>query len=48
MKLILNTVRYRGRSRTLDFKLDNNVVITGDCELKLMEKHRRKHGHFIR
>ncbi len=48
MKLILNSVRYRGRSRTLDFKLNDDVVITGECELKLMEKHRRKHGRFIR
>jgi len=47
MKLILNSVRYRGRSRTLDFALNDDVVITGECELRLMEKQRRKHGRFI-
>ncbi len=47
MKLILNSVRYRGRSRSLDFQLNDDVVITGQRELKLMEKQRRKHGRFI-
>ncbi|MEA3288142.1 MAG: polyphosphate kinase 2 [Candidatus Marinimicrobia bacterium] len=47
MKLILNSIRYRGRSRSLDFKLNEDVVITGERELKLMEKQRRKHGRFI-
>jgi len=47
MKLILNSVKYRGRSRSLDFKLNNNVVISGTRELRLMEKQRRKHGRFI-
>ncbi len=47
MKLVLNSVRYRGRCRTLDFDLNDDVVITGDRELKIMEKQRRKHGRFI-
>ncbi len=47
MKLILNSVRYRGRSRTLDFELNDEVVITGECELKQMQRQRRKHGRFI-
>ena len=47
MKLILNSVRYRRRSRTLDFELNDDVVITGDRELRLMRKQRRKHGRFI-
>lgn len=47
MKLILNTVRYRGRSRSLDFELNDDVVITGDQELKNMDRQRRKHGRFI-
>jgi len=47
MKLILNSVKYRGRSRSLDFTLNENVVISGERELKLMEKQRRKHGRFI-
>ncbi len=47
MKLILNAIPYRGRSRTLDFELNDDVVITGEREVKLMERQRRKHGRFI-
>ena len=47
MKLILNSIPYRGRSRSLDFQPNDDVVITGDRELKLMERQRRKHGRFI-
>jgi len=47
MKLLLNSVKYRGRSRTLDFKLNEEVVITGERELRNMEKQRRKHGRLI-
>jgi polyphosphate kinase 2 (PPK2 family) len=38
MKLILRRIRYRGRSRTLDFKANTKVVIPGDRELRLMAK----------
>jgi polyphosphate kinase 2 len=44
MKLILNSVKYAGRSRTLDFKLDPNIVIPGDVELKNMKKQQKKYG----
>jgi len=47
MKLILNSIPYRGRSRTLDFSPNDDVVITGERELKIMERQRRKHGRFI-
>ncbi len=47
MKLILNSIPYRGRNRSLDFQPNDDVVITGDRELKLMERQRRKHGRFI-
>ncbi len=47
MKVILNTIKYRGRSRTLDFTYRDDVIISGDRELKIMEKQRRKHGRFI-
>jgi len=47
MKLILNAIPYRGRSRTLDFKLNKDIVITGKREVKLMEKQRKEHGRFI-
>jgi len=48
IKLILSQIRYAGRSRTLDFTPNPEVVITGDRELKLMEKQKRKHGQFVR
>lgn len=44
MKVILNTVRYRGRNRKLDFNLDPDIVIPGDKELKIMKKQRKKYG----
>lgn len=47
MKLILNSVRYRGRARSLDFKMNEDVVISGEREVKSMEKQRRKHGRYI-
>lgn len=48
IKLILSLVPYTGRSRSLDFSPDPDVVITGDRELKIMEKQKRKHGTFLR
>ena len=44
MKLILNSVKYVGRARKLNFSLDPNIIIPGDKELKLMRKERKKHG----
>lgn len=44
MKLILNTVRYRGRNRKLNFSLNPKIVIPGDKELKLMKAQRKKYG----
>ncbi len=44
MKVILNAGRYRGRSRTLDFLMDTDIVIPGDKELKIMVKQLKKHG----
>ena len=44
MKLILNTARYRGRSRTLDFLMDTDIVIPGDREVKIMLNQQKKHG----
>jgi polyphosphate kinase 2 len=44
MKLILNSVRYKGRNRKLDFKLDPEFVIPGDRELKIMKKQLKKYG----
>jgi polyphosphate kinase 2 len=44
MKVILNSVKYRGRSRKLNFVLNPDIVIPGDKELKLMKKQQKKYG----
>jgi polyphosphate kinase 2 len=36
MKLILRTIKYRGRSRTLDFSANQKIVIPGDKEVANM------------
>ena len=46
MKVILNSVRYRGRSRRLDFTPNDEVLIPGDKEIRKMERERRKFGKF--
>ena len=46
IKLLLNQIKYRGRSRTLDFKLHPDVVISGDREMKIMEKQLARKGAF--
>ncbi len=48
MKLILNSIKYRGRSRSLDFKVDPKIVIPGDKELKTMNLERKKFGAALR
>lgn len=47
VKLILSTTKYLGRSRTLDFTPDPNIVIDGDTELKNMKEERKKFGKFL-
>jgi polyphosphate kinase 2 len=47
MKVILNSVRYKGRSRKLDFWVDPAIVIPGDQELTLMQKQRRQFGKYV-
>jgi polyphosphate kinase 2 len=44
IKVILNTVRYRGRNRKLDFRPDARIVVPGDKELLLMKQQRKKYG----
>jgi polyphosphate kinase 2 len=48
IKLILSQIKYTGRSRTLDFAPNQDIVIRGDKELKNMQKQKRKKGKFIR
>lgn len=47
IKVILNHVKYRGRSRTLDFKSNPEIVVPGNVELELMVKQRKKYGKFV-
>jgi polyphosphate kinase 2 len=46
IKLILSQIKYRGRSRSLDFKLNPDIVIPGDREMKIMEKQLARKGTF--
>jgi polyphosphate kinase 2 (PPK2 family) len=48
IKLLLNQIKYSGRSRTLDVTPNPDIVIRGDRELKIMQKQKRKLGKFIR
>lgn len=48
MKLILSSIKYRGRSRTLNFKLDPRIVIPGNVELKNMLEEKKKFGAALR
>jgi polyphosphate kinase 2 len=47
MKLILNLVPYKGRSRKLDFTPDPAIVVPGKKELKEMKKQRKKYGRSL-
>ena len=46
IKLILNSVRYRGRSKELDYEVDPEIVIPGDVELQRMKAHKKKTGKY--
>ncbi len=48
MKLILSSVKYRGRNRNLDFSIDPKVVIPGNKELLFMNKQKKKYGTPLR
>ncbi len=47
IKLILRQIKYQGRSRSLDFAPNPDIVIGGAAELKLMRKQKNKHGKFL-
>jgi len=44
MKLILSSVRYRGRRRNLNFNPDPDIVVPGNIELKRMKRQVIKYG----
>ncbi|MBT4160531.1 MAG: polyphosphate kinase 2 [Gammaproteobacteria bacterium] len=46
IKLILNLIKYRGRSRTLNFELNPDVVISGDREIQIMDKQMARKGAY--
>ncbi len=46
MKVILDAVDYTGRDETLDFILDDEVVVSGARELEIMEAQRARSGKF--
>ncbi|MFT7621036.1 MAG: polyphosphate kinase 2 [Myxococcota bacterium] len=48
MKLMLRSIKYRGRNRSLDFSADPEVVIPGGKELKRMKRERRQKGKAAR
>lgn len=47
MKMILNSVPYKGRTRELDFTTDPAIVIPGDKELRIMMKQQKKYGRSL-
>ncbi len=47
IKVILNSVNYEGRDESLDYSLDQEIVISGAREIELMEAQRLKSGKFI-
>jgi len=47
MKLILSSVRYKGRSRKLGFTPDPAIIIPGDQEFLEMKKQRKKFGKVL-
>lgn len=46
MKLILNSVDYKGRNKKLDYCLDEKIVISGARELEKMRRAKHRSGKF--
>jgi polyphosphate kinase 2 len=46
MKVVLNSVKYEGRDRKLDFVPESNIVVSGAREIELMEAQRVQTGAF--
>jgi len=47
LKVILNSVNYEGRDKTLNYKLDSKVVISGAREVEIMDEQRASSGKFL-
>ena len=46
IKVILNSVDYKGRDLDLDYTLDPNIVVSGAVELEIMKNEKREKGVF--
>ena len=46
IKVILNAVDYAGRDESLDYVLDDDIVVSGARELEIMEAQRARSGKF--
>jgi len=47
MKVILNSLDYDDRDKSLDFSLDPNIVVSGAREIEIMDAQRHNYGKFI-
>lgn len=47
LKVILNSVNYKGRAESLDYALNHEVVISGAREVEIMDAQRSRSGKFI-
>jgi len=47
LKVILNSVNYEGRDKSLDYALNHEVVISGAREVEIMNAQRSRSGKFI-
>ena len=48
IKSILNKIEYKGKSTTLDFSVDQDIVHSGAVEIEIMEKQLNEAGKFLR
>jgi len=47
IKSILNKIEYEGKSTTLDFNVDKDIVHSGAVEIEMMERQLREEGKFL-
>jgi len=48
IKSILNKIAYKGKSTTLDFSVDKDIIHSGAVEIEIMEKQLNEAGKFLR
>ena len=47
IKSILNKIEYEGKSKTLDFNVDTDIVHSGAVEIEIMERQLREEGKIL-